>query len=82
MSFKAEQIAKLAESGWCRCESVADAVARAGLPALTPGFLATAFPGDLWGDAERAVRALRDRFASARFANGGRSGMRRCVAEP
>jgi hypothetical protein len=75
MSFKAEQIARLAESGWSRCESVADAVARAGLPAVTPGFLATAFSGDLWGDAERAVLALRDRFASARFADETRYGI-------
>ncbi|GAA4628396.1 hypothetical protein GCM10023196_044570 [Actinoallomurus vinaceus] len=69
MSFKTEQIARLAESGWSRCESVAEAVARAGLPAVTPDYLATAFSDDLWGTAERTVLALRDHFASARFAD-------------
>ncbi|WP_433174335.1 hypothetical protein [Actinoallomurus sp. CA-150999] len=69
MSFKAEQIAGLAESGWSRCESVAEAVARAGLPAVTPDHLATAFSDDLWETAERTVLALRDHFASARFAD-------------
>ncbi|MDR8412392.1 hypothetical protein MTP10_27135 [Nonomuraea sp. 3-1Str] len=69
MSFKAEQIAGLAESGWSHCESVAEAVAKAGLPAVTPDYLATAFSGDLWDAAERAVLALRDHFAAARFAD-------------
>ncbi|WP_211370286.1 hypothetical protein [Nonomuraea turkmeniaca] len=68
-SFKDEQIARLAESGWARCGSVVEAVARAGLPAVTPGYLATAFPEELWGAAERAVLALRHHFASARFAD-------------
>ncbi|HUR09657.1 MAG TPA: hypothetical protein VM347_44465, partial [Nonomuraea sp.] len=69
MSFQAEQIARLAESGWSRCESVAGAVARAGLPAVTPDYLAAAFPDDLWEAAERAVLALRNHFGSARFAD-------------
>ncbi|WP_433472466.1 hypothetical protein ACQPZP_26700 [Spirillospora sp. CA-142024] len=69
MSFKAEEISRLAESGWARCESVAEAVARAGLPAVTPEYAATAFSDDLWDAAERAVSALRDHFASARFAD-------------
>jgi hypothetical protein len=69
MSFKLEQIARLAESGWARCESVAEAVARAGLPAVTPNYLATAFSDDLWDAAERTVPALQDHFASARFAD-------------
>lgn len=69
MSFKAEQIARLAESGWSCCESVAEAVAQAGLPAVTPDYLATAFSDDLWEAAERAVLALRNHFASARFAD-------------
>jgi hypothetical protein len=69
MSFKAEQIARLAESGWARCESVAEAVARAGLPAVTPDHLGTAFSDDLWDAAEHTVTALRDHFVSARFAD-------------
>ncbi|TMR99465.1 hypothetical protein [Nonomuraea basaltis] len=69
MSFKDDQIARLAESGWARCASVAEAVAQAGLPAVTPDYLATAFPGELWAAAERAVLALRGHFASARFAD-------------
>lgn len=69
MSFRTEQIAELAECGWARCASVAEAVAQAGLPAVTPGYLATAFSDDLWDAAERAVHALRDRFAGARFAD-------------
>jgi hypothetical protein len=68
MSFKAEQVARLAESGWARCESVREALDRAGLPPVTPDWLASAFGHDLWDAAERAVRALRDHFASARFA--------------
>src|SRR3954468_20132473 len=69
MSFKTEQIARLAESGWSRCESVAEAVASAGLPAVTPEYLAAAFCDDLWDTAERAVLDLRDHFTSARFAD-------------
>ncbi|XVQ06562.1 hypothetical protein ACQP1W_28340 [Spirillospora sp. CA-255316] len=69
MSFKAEQIDRLAESGWARCESVAQAVAQAGLPAVTRDYLATAFRNDLWDAAERTVVALQDHFASARFAD-------------
>ncbi|MGN9844241.1 hypothetical protein ACTMTI_39570 [Nonomuraea sp. H19] len=69
MSFKAEQIERLAESGWARCASVAEAVAQARLPAVTPAYLATAFSDDLWDAAERTVLVLRDHFASARFAD-------------
>ncbi|SEH02157.1 hypothetical protein SAMN05444920_12492 [Nonomuraea solani] len=69
MSFKTEQIARLAESGWAQCASVAEAVARARLPAVTPDYVATAFPDEQWDAAERAVHALRDHFASARFAD-------------
>ncbi|MGI5286092.1 hypothetical protein ACQEVF_22525 [Nonomuraea polychroma] len=68
-SFKDEQIVRLVESGWARCPSVAEAVARAGLPAVTPDYLAAAFPGELWDAAEEAVLALGDHFASARFAD-------------
>ncbi len=69
MSFKTEQIARLADSGWSRCGSVAEAVAQAGLPPITPAYLATAFSDDMWKTAEHTVRALRDHFASARFAD-------------
>ncbi|MEV0385606.1 hypothetical protein [Nonomuraea sp. NPDC050643] len=69
LSFKDEQIARLAGSGWSACEPVAAAVAGAGLPAVTPGYLATAFHDEVWEQAERVVSALRDHFASARFAD-------------
>ena len=69
MSFKDEQIARLAESGWSCCASVAEAVAQAGLPAVTPDYLAKAFSDDLWKAAEQAVLVLRNHFASARFAD-------------
>jgi hypothetical protein len=69
MLFKTEQITKLAGSGWSQCQSVVEAVAAAGLPAVTPEYLAAAFCDDLWATAERAVLALRDHFASARFAD-------------
>jgi hypothetical protein len=68
MSFKAEQIARLAGSGWARCPSVASAVAAAGLPAVTAGYLATAFADGQWEAAEKAVSALGEHFAAARFA--------------
>ncbi|MFG1678803.1 hypothetical protein ACGFNP_01425 [Nonomuraea sp. NPDC049269] len=68
MSFKAEQIARLAGSGWTRCPSVASAVTAAGLPAVTAGYLATAFPDGQWQAAEKAVAALGEHFAAARFA--------------
>ncbi len=67
-SFMERQIARLADSGWAQCGSVAEAVARAGLPAVTPDYLATAFSEGAWEAAERAVLALRDHFAGARFA--------------
>jgi hypothetical protein len=69
MSFRTEQIARLAASGWSRCASVAGAVATAGLPAVTAGYLAAAFPDEAWHAAEHAVQALRDHFAAARFAS-------------
>lgn len=69
MSFKAEQIARLAESGWARCASVAEAVGISGLPAVTPEYLARAFSDGAWDSAERAVAGLRERFGSARFAD-------------
>jgi hypothetical protein len=69
MSFKTEQIAQLAGSGWSQCGSVAEAVARAGLAAVTGEYLATAFSDEQWRAAESAVLALRSLFASARFAD-------------
>ncbi|SDJ72720.1 hypothetical protein [Nonomuraea jiangxiensis] len=69
MSFKDEEIARLAASGWARCASVAAAVRAAGLPAISHVYLEQAFGDDLWARAEHAVRALREHFASARFAD-------------
>ncbi|MEU4235592.1 hypothetical protein AB0F17_65990 [Nonomuraea sp. NPDC026600] len=54
---------------------MAEAVAQAGLPALTPDYLATAFSDDLWEAGERAVLALRNHFAAARFADEVRYGI-------
>ena len=67
--FRDEQVARLDGSGWVRCGSVARAVAAAGLPAPTAEHLASAFPDAVWARAERAVRALEQHFASARFAD-------------
>lgn len=68
MALKDERIERLAASGWATCAPVAEAVARAGLPAVTPGYLASAFSDESWVSAARTVRALRDHFAPARFA--------------
>jgi len=67
-SFQASQIAALAASGWAQCPSVADAVARAGLPPISAGYLQSAFTAEQWHAAEMAVSALRDSFSAARFA--------------
>lgn len=74
-SFRASQIAALVESGWAQCRSVADAVARAGLPPLSVGYLQNAFTAERWHAAEMAVSALRDRFSAARFAEEVAYGM-------
>jgi len=74
-SFRASQIAALVESGWAQCRSVADAVARAGLPPISAGYLQDAFTAQQWHDAELAVCALRDRFSAARFADEVAYGM-------
>lgn len=66
-SFRASQIAALADSGWARCRSVADAVAGAGLPPVTVDYLRETFSAEQWHVAEGAVSALRDAFGSARF---------------
>jgi hypothetical protein len=68
MPFKKEQIARLASSGWARCPSVAQAVAQAGLPAITARFLDDAFSAAQWKAAERATVALAEHFKHARFA--------------
>jgi hypothetical protein len=68
MLFKKEQIARLATSGWARCPSVAQAVDRAGLPAITARFLDDAFSAAQWRAAERATVALTEQFKYARFA--------------
>ncbi|MBO0849739.1 MAG: hypothetical protein J2P20_09775 [Pseudonocardia sp.] len=74
-SFKDEQAALLAESGWARCPSVAELVASAGLPAITAGYLDTAFDAGQWRAAEDSVAALREHFAGARFAGQVRYGV-------
>jgi hypothetical protein len=74
-SFRASQIAALVESGWAQCRSVADAVARAGLPPISAGYLQNAFTAEQWHAAEMAVSALRDSFSAARFADEVAYGM-------
>lgn len=74
-SFKDEQAALLAESGWARCPSVAELVASAGLPAITAGYLDTAFDAGQRRAAEDSVAALREHFAGARFAGQVRYGV-------
>jgi len=66
-SFRASQIAALVESGWAQCRSVAEVVARAGLPPISAGYLQDAFTAEQWLAAEMAVSALRDSFSAARF---------------
>ena len=68
-SFRASQIAALVESGWAQCRSVADAVARAGLPPISASYLQDGFTAKQWHDTERAVSALRDLFSAARSAD-------------
>lgn len=69
MTFRTDQLDRLAESGWHRCASIAAGLAAAGLPAPTADVLGAAFDEDDWRRAERAVAALRARFAGARFAD-------------
>lgn len=68
-SFKSEQIARLADSGWSRCRSIADLVAGCGLPAVSREYLEQTFSAEQWNAAEIAVSALREHFATARFAD-------------
>lgn len=68
MSFKDEQIALLATSGWSRCDSVAAAVADAGLPPATTGYLGDMFATEQWTTAETMAAGLREHFSDARFA--------------
>jgi hypothetical protein len=67
--FKDEQVAILSESGWVRCQSIRDGVTAAGLPLPTAEYLADAFDAGQWRDAESALTELRERFATARFAD-------------
>ena len=67
--FKTETIDHLCGSGWATCGSVAEAVARAGLPAITGTYLLSAFSQDTWLAGESAVAGLREHFAAARFAD-------------
>ncbi len=68
MSFKDEQIAQLAASGWSQCDSVAQAVAGAGLPPVTARYLGDVFSAEQWRTAETATAALQEHFGDARFA--------------
>jgi len=68
-SFRADQIELLKTSGWVTCQSIADAVANAGLPAVTSCYLETTFTADQWDAADAAVTSLRDHFGAARFAD-------------
>lgn len=69
MTFRNEEIARLASSGWARCPSVAEAVIHAGLPRVTTRYLEGAFSAKQWAEAEEAVSMLAQHFAGARFAD-------------
>ncbi len=68
MSFRDEQVALLAASGWSRCDSVAAALADAGLPPVTAQYLGDMFSAEQWKTAEAVTAALREHFSDARFA--------------
>jgi hypothetical protein len=68
MSFRDEQIALLAASGWSQCDSIAAALADAGLPPVTAQYLGDMFSADHWKTAEAVTAALREHFSDARFA--------------
>ncbi len=68
MSFKEEQIARLAASGWCQCRSVARAIAAAGIAPITAGYLGEVFSAEQWKTAESMTAALHEHFRGARFA--------------
>jgi hypothetical protein len=69
MSFKDEQIARLAASGWCQCRSVARAIAAAGIAPITAEYLGDVFSAEQWKTAETVIAALRKHFSGARFAD-------------
>lgn len=68
MLFRDEQIALLAASGWSQCDSVAAALADAGLPPVTARYLGDMFSAEQWKTAEAVTAALREHFSDARFA--------------
>ena len=68
MSFRDEQIVLLAASGWSQCDSIAAALADAGLPPVTAQYLGDMFSADHWKTAEAVTAALREHFSDARFA--------------
>lgn len=68
MSFRDEQIALLVASGWSQCDSVAAALAEAGLPAVTARYLGDMFSAEQWKTAETVTAALQEHFSEARFA--------------
>ncbi|MDY7101040.1 MAG: hypothetical protein S0880_07615 [Actinomycetota bacterium] len=67
--FRAREIERLTTSGWATCGSIATLVAGAGLPPVTADGLGEWFSDEEWARAERAVGALAERFANARFAD-------------
>lgn len=68
MSFKDDQIARLAASGWCQCGSVARSVVAAGITTITAGYLRDVFSAEQWKIAESMTAALQQHFSGARFA--------------
>jgi len=68
MSFKDDQIARLAASGWCQCRSVARAIAGAGIAPITAGYLGDVFSAEQWKTAESVTAALQKHFSGVRFA--------------
>jgi hypothetical protein len=77
MTFRNEEIARLAASGWSQCPSVAWAVKDAGLPIVTTGYLAKAFSSEQWASGGR----WETRLASAKSALEGHVAQREAGLE-
>jgi hypothetical protein len=60
MLFRDEQIALLAASGWSQCDSIAAALADAGLPPVTTRYLGDMFSAEQWKTAEAMTVAPAD----------------------
>ncbi|TDU91483.1 hypothetical protein EV138_5089 [Kribbella voronezhensis] len=74
-TFQDDQVRRLLASGWSTCGGIAGHVRAGGLPSITREYLNDAVGSDQWQFAEEAVRALTDRFSSARFADEVRYGV-------